>query len=248
MEAKDKLIYSDFFKKAILKLRNISKSLGIHSVYSGFNNAFRQYYGEDPVRVTQELSQNKIIEIRPVKGGVMIYLSGEAPKSKQEVGKKALTTILDEDYKNNVDLKVILDEINAEVKIFPNDFIDNNLKDEDFNIIELPGLPLVLDGIFPSKVVSKKKHFKYSAKNPVEAKYIIYGNKIEERKMKIPKDNLVVYKAVVEYEKYCERLSKKCFGIILEKTKNEETAEILLKKFLEKLDLKLKNYNFLKTK
>ncbi len=46
-----KLSYEDFFKKAILKLRNPAKSRGIHSVFSGFNDAFRKYFNEDPIKI-----------------------------------------------------------------------------------------------------------------------------------------------------------------------------------------------------
>jgi len=76
-----KLSYEEFFINAILKLRDTSKSRGIHSVFSGFNQAFRDYFGEDPIKKTQELLAQGKIEIKPVRKGVMIYLPGEAPKS-----------------------------------------------------------------------------------------------------------------------------------------------------------------------
>ena len=83
--------YEEFFKLAIVRLRNTSKSLGIHSVYSGFNQAFREYFKEDPIKITQALSNDGKIAIRPVKGGVMIYLPGEAP-TRAESGKEVLST------------------------------------------------------------------------------------------------------------------------------------------------------------
>jgi hypothetical protein len=43
-----KLSYEEFFKLAILRLRNTSKSLGIHSVFTGFNQAF---HGEDAIEM-----------------------------------------------------------------------------------------------------------------------------------------------------------------------------------------------------
>jgi hypothetical protein len=110
------LKYEDFFKKAILTLRDITKSMGIHSVYSGFNNAFRQYYGENPVQVTQDLARKGTIEIQPRKGGIMIYLPGEAPKSRNQVGKEALLRILGEKNKDseNVFQRVIEEILPAE--------------------------------------------------------------------------------------------------------------------------------------
>ncbi|MFZ2055179.1 MAG: hypothetical protein WAU81_13415 [Candidatus Aminicenantales bacterium] len=76
----EKLSYEEFVKQAILKLRT-GNYKGIHSVYSGFNDAFRKYYpGVDPVETTNQLAkENKIIVI-PRKGGVMLYLPGEAPQ------------------------------------------------------------------------------------------------------------------------------------------------------------------------
>lgn len=70
----------EFVLRAIKTLRDPSKSRGIHSVYSGFNEAFREYFPTlDPVEVTSELADAGDIEIRYRKGGVMLYLPGEAP-------------------------------------------------------------------------------------------------------------------------------------------------------------------------
>ena len=55
---------------------------GIHSVYSGFNEAFKKYFkDENPVDVTNKLAGEGKIVIRPVKGGVMLYMPEDAPGS-----------------------------------------------------------------------------------------------------------------------------------------------------------------------
>ncbi len=70
----EKLSYEEFVKKAIVRLRKEGYK-GIHSVYSGFNSAFKKYYdGENPVDVTNKLAKEGKIIVRPVKGGVMLYL------------------------------------------------------------------------------------------------------------------------------------------------------------------------------
>ncbi len=75
----EKLSYEEFVKQAILKLRTDNYK-GIHSVYSGFNEAFRKYYdGINPIEITNQLAKENKIIIRPVKGGVMLYLPDEAP-------------------------------------------------------------------------------------------------------------------------------------------------------------------------
>ena len=78
----EKLSYEEFVKKAIVSLRKEGYK-GIHSVYSGFNNAFKKYFdGENPVEVTNKLAEEGKIVIRPVKGGVMLYMPEDAPASR----------------------------------------------------------------------------------------------------------------------------------------------------------------------
>ena len=87
-----KLSYEEFVKKAIVSLRKEGYK-GIHTVYSGFNQAFKKYYdGEDPVKITNQLADEGKIVIRPVKGGVMLYLPDEAP-ALQNRGDEALKQI-----------------------------------------------------------------------------------------------------------------------------------------------------------
>jgi len=75
----ERLSHEEFVKKAILSLRKEGFK-GIHSVYSGFNDAFKKYFsGENPVETTTALASEGKIVIRPVKGGVMLYLPEEAP-------------------------------------------------------------------------------------------------------------------------------------------------------------------------
>lgn len=75
----ERLSHEEFIKKAIVNLRKEGYK-GIHTVYSGFNEAFKKYFeGEDPVKVTNQLAGEGKIVIRPVKGGVMLYLPEDAP-------------------------------------------------------------------------------------------------------------------------------------------------------------------------
>ena len=68
----------DFVVKAIKKLRKPPYK-GIHSVYSGFNRAFREYFDKDPVEATTRFVEEGKIFTRPVKGGVLLYLPEDAP-------------------------------------------------------------------------------------------------------------------------------------------------------------------------
>jgi hypothetical protein len=77
----EKLSYEEFVKQAILKLRT-GDYKGIHTVYSGFNEAFRKYFdGANPIEITTQLAREKKIVIRPVKGGVMLYLPEDVPQT-----------------------------------------------------------------------------------------------------------------------------------------------------------------------
>ena len=76
----EKLAYEEFVRRAIMKLRT-GNYKGIHTVYSGFNEAFKKYYpGVNPVDITNQLAKKEKIIVRPAKGGVMLYLPEDAPQ------------------------------------------------------------------------------------------------------------------------------------------------------------------------
>ena len=84
----------DFVVRAIKKLRKPPYK-GIHTVYSGFNQAFKEYFEKNPVEVTNKLAEEGRIAIRPVRGGVMLYLPEEAPAPRGSAN--ALKKILGDD-------------------------------------------------------------------------------------------------------------------------------------------------------
>jgi len=54
-ESQAKLTEEEFVLQAIRKLRK-DPFRGIHTVYSGFNEAFRKYFESDPVEATSRLA------------------------------------------------------------------------------------------------------------------------------------------------------------------------------------------------
>lgn len=77
---KNKISPEEFVKLAVGRLR-LENYKGVHSVYSGFNDAFKSYFdGANPVDATGELARLGKIVLRPVKGGMMVYLPGEGPE------------------------------------------------------------------------------------------------------------------------------------------------------------------------
>ncbi len=91
-----KLTPVQFTHKAIEALRD-GQYKGIHSVYSGFNAAFRKYFGTDPVAATKQLVADGQLVVRFARGGAILYKPGEAPEVQDAgaaKGDKALTSIL----------------------------------------------------------------------------------------------------------------------------------------------------------
>lgn len=77
-----KMSHEEFVRKAVVSLRKEGYK-GIHTVFTGFNEAFKKYFeGESPIETTNQLAQEGKIVIRPVKGGVMLYLPEDAPAAK----------------------------------------------------------------------------------------------------------------------------------------------------------------------
>ena len=79
----------EFVLRAIRRLRK-PPYRGIHTVYSGFNQAFKEHFGKNPVEVTKRMAAEGTVIIRPVKGGVMVYLPDEAPSAPKSVLQKIL--------------------------------------------------------------------------------------------------------------------------------------------------------------
>lgn len=67
---------------ALLAIERLKKpgQAGIHTVYSGFNEAFRVYFADkDPVKEVQTLAEAGKIDFRMAKGGAVIYPPGKMP-------------------------------------------------------------------------------------------------------------------------------------------------------------------------
>ncbi len=138
----------------------------------------------------------------------------------------------DEEY-----LKLALEKITPEgIKKFPDDFLDNTCS--MFYEVEIPGIPLHLAPLSNTIIISSKGYFRYQAKNPSEAKYILYAYNLSLKKVKIPSNNFTLFKTVKAYEKYCDEIISHSFDIFLEFTNDENKAEYLSEEFRKKFDLR----------
>lgn len=89
-----KLSHEQFTMQAIRSLRDTNKGLGIHTVYSHFNAAFRQYFSEDPVLAIKLLVEQGKVTMHYTKGGAMIYDPKDKPQSAVKTADKVLDKIL----------------------------------------------------------------------------------------------------------------------------------------------------------
>jgi hypothetical protein len=89
----EKLTHEQFATRAVAKLRTGTYK-GIHTRFSGFNQAWKEYFGTDPIVGVNELIAERKIMGHPAKGGFTIYLLEDA---KVNPAMFALDKILAED-------------------------------------------------------------------------------------------------------------------------------------------------------
>ena len=68
----------DFVTSFIKAKRDTAHSLGVHSVFSGFNTQFKAVYGRDPIAAVNKLVGEGKLATAFRHGGVMIYLPADA--------------------------------------------------------------------------------------------------------------------------------------------------------------------------
>lgn len=71
-----KMTYREFVEQAIRSLRKPPYK-GIHVVYTGFNQAFKTYFDEEPRPIVDQLVAEGFVVVRPVRGGVTLFLASE---------------------------------------------------------------------------------------------------------------------------------------------------------------------------
>jgi hypothetical protein len=76
------LTEAEFTLLAIRKLRDKKHPqwTGINTIFSGFNAAFKEYFGKDadPIAATKKLAEDGVIVMVPARRGVTIYTAEDA--------------------------------------------------------------------------------------------------------------------------------------------------------------------------
>jgi len=129
--------------------------------------------------------------------------------------------------------------VNSGIKKFPDAFLSTKLKPQDCTNVSVPDVPLRLGHYFMGQQDVTGEGFNYTARSLEAAKYIIYAHKPGEYIVCLPNDDIIVTKAVVEYEHYLKELFKKLNAEILNRTFDHKQAESISKRIFEELGLPL---------
>ena len=135
--------------------------------------------------------------------------------------------------------KQVIDEVLPYgLKKFPEQFLDKPLKPHEYQSISIPAEPLKLGMFFLGTMeVISDAGFKYQAQSVEEAKYIVYSQKPDTYVVNLPKDKIVITKAVNDYERYLDKLSNDIFQEFFKRTFDHKLAETLSQKTMTDLGL-----------
>lgn len=73
-----------FVYACIEHVKKTTKYKGIHTVFGGLNVAIKRKYGIEPIPTLQALVDQGKLALRPVKGGVLLYLPQDAPEKRDK--------------------------------------------------------------------------------------------------------------------------------------------------------------------
>jgi type I restriction enzyme M protein len=132
----------------------------------------------------------------------------------------------------------VLDEvIPYGLKAFPEEFIDSVYLKRSMEI-SVPKERMKLGHFFMGlQEIMADDGYKYEAKSPEEAKFIIYSQKPNSFIVKIPKNKIALTKAVAEYERYVRGLKDKFFQTFFNRVLDHQLADRLTQTALEELGL-----------
>jgi len=124
------------------------------------------------------------------------------------------------------------------LKKFPEQFLDKPLKPEEYQNISVLGEPLKLGMFFLGTMeVVSDSGFKYQAQSVEEAKYIVYSQKPDTYVVSLPKNKVVITKAVNDYERYLDKLRDDIFQEFFKRTFDHKLSDTLTQKTMMELGL-----------
>ncbi len=179
--------------------------------------------GIDPAKYLQPIYDGLTELVRE-----RIELAGMRKKLKQDKPVRDITKMTEQ---------VLNDLIQEGIKSFPADFLDKKPKPQDGINISVPDMPLKLGNYFLGQQEVVGEGFSYQASSLMAAKYIIYAHKPGEYIVCLPNDEMVVAKAVMDYEHYLKGLFQKLNQDVLNRTFDHKQAETLSRRIFQELGL-----------
>jgi len=140
--------------------------------------------------------------------------------------------------KTQRDVEKLIEQVKEEVipegfKKFPENFVDSR-HIRDGKEISIPSEPLKLGHFFMGQQeVITEQGFKYIASSEDEAKFIIYSQKPDVFVVKIPKEPLIIQKAISDYEHYLKEIREKLYNAFFTRTSDYKLSETLTARVME---------------
>ena len=136
--------------------------------------------------------------------------------------------------------KQVMEEVlSYGLKKFPEEFLEAPLKPQDYQNISIPDKPLKLGMFFlgTQEVVTDSGVVVHQAQSVEEAKYIIHSQKPDTFVVSLPKDNVVITKAVNAYERYLDKLRNELFQEFSKRTFDHKLSDTLMQRMMVELGL-----------
>jgi hypothetical protein len=133
--------------------------------------------------------------------------------------------------------QVMKDLLEEGIKSFPSDFMNRKPKPQDCSDVPVPDVTLRLGNIFFGQQEVAGEGFSYQARSVASAKYIIYAHKPDEYVVNLPNDEIIVTKAVTDYERYLKELFQKLNQELLNRTFDHKQSETLSRRIFQDLGL-----------
>ena len=157
-----------------------------------------------------------------------IELAGMRKKLKQAKPVRDITKLLDQ---------VTKDLLQEGIKSFPEDFLHKKPNPQDCSNVAVPDVLLRLGNYFLGQQEVAADDFSYQAPSIAAAKYIIYARKPAEYIVSLPNDEIVITKAITDYERYLKELFRKLNQELLNRTFDQRQAETLSYRIFQELGL-----------
>ncbi|MFH0768647.1 MAG: hypothetical protein V1932_03660, partial [Chloroflexota bacterium] len=183
--------------------------------------------GLDPTKYLQPIYDGLTEMVRE-----RIELAGMRKKLNKAKPVRDITKLLEQ---------VMKDLLQEGIKSFPANFFNKKPKPQDCISVPVADVPLRLGDYFFGQQEVAGDGFSYQAPSIAAAKYIIYAHKPAEYIVSLPNDEIIITKAITDYENYLKELFQKLSQELLNRTFDHKQAETLSRRIFQELGLPSSN-------